>query len=192
MTAALEGGKWSAARPGRTLPPGKTRYPLYRRLGGPQGRSGRAENVAPPGFDPRIVQPVAQSLYRLSYPAHNHVPSNIQITTKSTQACTRDVRYKANTHEGLSMKCSLCSFGNFPGVWSIKKPTFRNSMSVPSSWAIRNKLQTPGKFPKEHRLQNRTLIHSWRTNISRYRIVALCPPNEQFRNCGSRQISHAC
>jgi len=25
-------GEWSAARPGRTLPPGKTRYPLYRRL----------------------------------------------------------------------------------------------------------------------------------------------------------------
>ena len=45
MTAALEGGEWSAARPGRTLPPGKTRYPLYRRLGGPQGRSGRAENL---------------------------------------------------------------------------------------------------------------------------------------------------
>jgi len=34
MTAALEGGEWSAARPGRTLPPGKTRYPLYRRLDG--------------------------------------------------------------------------------------------------------------------------------------------------------------
>ena len=29
MTAALEGGEWSAARPGRTLPPGKTWYPLY-------------------------------------------------------------------------------------------------------------------------------------------------------------------
>ena len=43
MTAALERGEWSAARPGRTLPPEKTRYPLYRRLGGPQGRSGRAE-----------------------------------------------------------------------------------------------------------------------------------------------------
>ena len=37
MTAALEGGEWSAARPGRTLPPGKTLYPFYRRLGGPQG-----------------------------------------------------------------------------------------------------------------------------------------------------------
>ena len=58
MTAALEGGEWSAARPGRTLPPGKTRYPLYRRLGGTQGQSGRAENLAPPGFDPRTVQPV--------------------------------------------------------------------------------------------------------------------------------------
>jgi hypothetical protein len=26
------GDEWSAARPGRTLPPGKTRYPLYRRM----------------------------------------------------------------------------------------------------------------------------------------------------------------
>jgi hypothetical protein len=48
--APLEGGEWSAARPGRTLPPGKTRYPLYRRLGGPQGRSGQAENLAPTGI----------------------------------------------------------------------------------------------------------------------------------------------
>ena len=29
MTAALEGGELSEARPGRTLPPGKTRYPFY-------------------------------------------------------------------------------------------------------------------------------------------------------------------
>ena len=28
MTTALEGGEWLAARPGRTLLPGKTRYPL--------------------------------------------------------------------------------------------------------------------------------------------------------------------
>jgi len=53
MTATLEWGEWSAARLGRILPLGKTRYPFYRRLGGPQGRSGRAENLAPPGFDPR-------------------------------------------------------------------------------------------------------------------------------------------
>jgi len=27
MTAALEGGEWSVAHPGRTLPPRKTQYP---------------------------------------------------------------------------------------------------------------------------------------------------------------------
>jgi hypothetical protein len=42
------------------LPPGKTRYPLYRRLGGLQGRSGRVWKTSPPpGFDPRTVQAVA-------------------------------------------------------------------------------------------------------------------------------------
>ena len=42
------------------LPPGKTRNPLYRRLGGPLGRSGQVRKVLPPpGFDPRTVQPVA-------------------------------------------------------------------------------------------------------------------------------------
>jgi len=58
MTAALEGGEWSAARSGRTLPPGKTRYPFYRRLGGSQDRSGRAENLVATGIRSRTVQPV--------------------------------------------------------------------------------------------------------------------------------------
>jgi len=36
------------------LPPGKTRYPLYRRLGGPQGRYGRVWKIwNPRRFDPR-------------------------------------------------------------------------------------------------------------------------------------------
>ena len=70
VTAALEGGEWSAARPGRTLPPGRTRYPFYRRLGEPQGRSGQGRKISsPPGFDPGPSSPVAQSLYRLSYRA---------------------------------------------------------------------------------------------------------------------------
>ena len=57
MTAALEGGEWLAARPGRTLPQGKTWYPLYRRLGGPQGWSGRAKNLVPTRIISRTVQP---------------------------------------------------------------------------------------------------------------------------------------
>ena len=40
--------------------PGKTRYPLYRRLGGPQRRSGQVRRISPQlGFGPRTVQPVA-------------------------------------------------------------------------------------------------------------------------------------
>jgi len=58
MTAVVEGGEWSAARPGRTLPPGKTRYPFYRRPGGPQGRSGRAENLVPTRIRSLTLQPV--------------------------------------------------------------------------------------------------------------------------------------
>jgi hypothetical protein len=42
LTLALNGGGWSTPRPGHFTPGKETRYPLYRRLGGPQGRSGPA------------------------------------------------------------------------------------------------------------------------------------------------------
>jgi len=52
-------GEWSAASPGRTLLPGKTRYPFYGRLGGPQNWPGWAENLTPPtGIRSWTVQPV--------------------------------------------------------------------------------------------------------------------------------------
>ena len=53
-------GEGSASRPHCSLPPRKTWYALYRRLGGPQGRSGQVRNISPPpGFDHRTVQSVA-------------------------------------------------------------------------------------------------------------------------------------
>jgi len=70
MNAALERGEWSVACPGHTLPPGKTQYPFYRRLGRPQGQSGWAENLIPTRIRSLTVQPIAQSLYQLSYLAH--------------------------------------------------------------------------------------------------------------------------
>ena len=55
------------------LPPEKTRYPLYRRLGGLQGRSGRMRKISPPpGFDPRTVQPVASRYTDWAIPAPPH------------------------------------------------------------------------------------------------------------------------
>ena len=75
LTTATEGGEGSASRPGRFLPPGKTRYPLYRRLGWPQGRSGQVRKISsPPGFDPRTVQPVA-SRYTDYTTRPNHIKS---------------------------------------------------------------------------------------------------------------------
>jgi hypothetical protein len=51
--------------------PGKTRYPLYRRLGGPQGRSGQVRKIWPPTGIWSLDRPArSQSLYRLRYPAH--------------------------------------------------------------------------------------------------------------------------
>ena len=42
------------------LPPGKTRYPLYRRLGGHQGWSGEVRKISPPtGFHPWTILPIA-------------------------------------------------------------------------------------------------------------------------------------
>ena len=71
MTTALEGGERSASRPGRSLPPGKSRYPLYRRLGGPQGRSGQVRKIShTTGIRSPDLPARSQSLYWLRYPAH--------------------------------------------------------------------------------------------------------------------------
>ena len=47
LTSALDGG-WVVNATPRPLYPGKKWYPLYRRRGGPQGRSGRVRKVSPP------------------------------------------------------------------------------------------------------------------------------------------------
>ena len=53
------------------LPPGMTRYPLYRRLGRPQGLSGWVLKISPlPGFDARTVQLVASRYTDYAILAH--------------------------------------------------------------------------------------------------------------------------
>jgi hypothetical protein len=59
------------------LPPGNTRYPLYRRLGEPQGRSGQVWKISPPpGFDPRTVQPVTSRYTDWAILAHGAMANN--------------------------------------------------------------------------------------------------------------------
>jgi hypothetical protein len=64
-------GGWSTPRPGRFTKGKEIRYTLYRRLGGPQGRSGRERKIAPPPrIDPRTVHPVASRYTNWAIPAH--------------------------------------------------------------------------------------------------------------------------
>ena len=55
--------------PGVLPPAEETQYSLYRRLGGPQGWSGRVRKISPPTRIRRPDPPaIRRSLYRLSYP----------------------------------------------------------------------------------------------------------------------------
>jgi hypothetical protein len=47
LPSALDGVGWLTPRFGRFTPGKESRYPLYRRLGGPQGRSGRVRKSRP-------------------------------------------------------------------------------------------------------------------------------------------------
>jgi len=54
------------------LPPGRARYPLYKRLGGLQGRSGRVGKISSPTGIRSLDCPVpSELLYRLRYPGIN-------------------------------------------------------------------------------------------------------------------------
>ena len=69
LTSALYGVGGQRHAP-TALPTGN-RYPLYKRLGGPQGRYGRVRKISPPtGFDPRTVQPVASHYNEYAIPEH--------------------------------------------------------------------------------------------------------------------------
>jgi hypothetical protein len=70
LTSAVDAGGWSTPRPGSFTRAKETRYPLYRRLGGSQGRSGRMQNISlPAGLDPRTAQPVASRYTDWAIPA---------------------------------------------------------------------------------------------------------------------------
>ena len=94
-------GEGSASRPGRSLPPGKTWYPLYRKLGGPQGRSGQVRKISlSTGIRSPDRPARSQSLFRLRYPAHNtflhlyqtaqcHSPQNVILDAWQTTSIER-------------------------------------------------------------------------------------------------------
>ena len=122
-TTALEGGEWSAAHPGRTLPPGKTRYQLYSRLGGPQGRSGRAENLAPNGIRSPDRPARSQSLYRLSYSAHHYTIGVIEYKEHHLSDCLKFAKgLPSGKHESDEIRKNIVTYD---GVHNIKESRIR-------------------------------------------------------------------
>ena len=72
LTSALDGMGCQRHAPA-ALPPGKTRYRLYKRMDGLQGRSGTgAENLAPTGIRSPDRPARSESLYRLRYPSPHY------------------------------------------------------------------------------------------------------------------------
>ena len=62
--------------------PGETGYPLYRRLGGSRGRSGRVRKISPPpppGFNPWTVQFVASRYTDETLPAPGPRPLPVRF-----------------------------------------------------------------------------------------------------------------
>jgi hypothetical protein len=90
-------------------PRGKSsRYSLYRRVGGPQSRSGRRGEVkilAPPVLKLRLLRPPARSqrLYRLSYPGCE-VLINTCLIVLARAVMSLTVKYVA--HLTLEIHCS--------------------------------------------------------------------------------------
>ena len=73
--------------------------------GGGQGRSERAENLVPTGIRSRTVQPVAQLLYRLSYPTHANISTLPIIQVKIS-----DILYQYNEYKLFVKNISFRSY----------------------------------------------------------------------------------
>jgi hypothetical protein len=145
MTVALQGGEWSAARLGRTLPPGKTRYPFCRRLGGPQGQSGRVENLIPTGIRSQTVQPVV-SRYTdwATQPTQGvlygrKIFTNMERLLWGSKNCTSHRKYQWTDIENVCSGCENC-YGK----------SNRKRKLIPDRWIAANtkKLQDKQKYNK--------------------------------------------
>jgi len=79
------------------LPPGKTWYPLCRKLGGPQGQSGQVQKIwSSPGFDSWTIQLVASRYTNSTIPAHTKT-YEVQVIFRSiTHKMYRDLTLPSN------------------------------------------------------------------------------------------------
>ena len=116
LTTTLEGSEWSASLPGRSLPPGKTRYPLYRSWVSPRAGMDRCEKSLPHRDSIPDRPARSQSLYRLSYRAHLYLSGSamfrkLLIGWKKTNSL-HNVRTLTLNTEHRNAVCSNTTFCN--------------------------------------------------------------------------------
>jgi len=127
LTSALDGvgGKRHAPT---TLSPGNTRYPLYRRLGGPQDQSGRVRNISSrPGFDPRIVQPVQRSYTDW---ANSQRWEETKINQRNTDTLTLNLIYFCSKINQMHSISNLFYFGTTLYMFRTVFPSIIRSLRL--------------------------------------------------------------
>ena len=106
MTTALEGDEGSASRPGRFYP-GNDPVSIAQEAGWATGPSWTcAENLVPTGIRTPDRPARSQSLYRLSYPAHEnrHNQSKTQHRVQRKHTNVRNEKFRNNKRATILMK----------------------------------------------------------------------------------------
>ena len=100
LTPALEGaGSQHTPRP--LYPRGKTPYPLYRRLDGPQGRSARVRKMSPPtGIRSPDCPARSELLYRLSYRGVHKLLTDYNSFASRESSVGTVIRYRPDGQYG--------------------------------------------------------------------------------------------
>ena len=140
------------------LPPGNTRYPLYRRLSGSHGRSGRVRKISPPsGFDPRTVQPVASRYTDCAIPApHLHLAPRLKKEWSYTAAPPLDLR-------GL-LQGELYRFVPYCSLLIVNSYKFELRYAV---WCLR-------LWVSSYSLRVDQSLHVRRVKTCKFALVAVC------------------
>ena len=102
-------GEGSASRPSSYLPPGNTRYPFYRRLGGPQGRSGLVRKISPH----RDSIPGPSSPQAVAIPTTLPGPQELQVNGLNIQGLIVTIRDNNCTNSSTYSNLKFNS-GTFP------------------------------------------------------------------------------
>ena len=112
------------------LPPGKSRYPLYRRLGGHQGRSGRIRKISPlKGIRSPDRPARSESLYGLSYRGPHSVKGYLSNVRWNKQNMLR-LRLVWATNIAVEKECVTYCVLVCVCVCSLSNPAYNAHASI--------------------------------------------------------------